>query len=154
MEYNGKGETANRSWRMACSVSKEMREIFENAQPRKVEKRRGLDRRGKIGIALSAAGWALWSAGLYAAYFAFPQSVTYFDTLYGKTPNVSWTPSYFFVSEGLWAAGAALCLLSLAQFRKRYKRRTDKKHMGILTALVFNVLTMLAFGIFILVMGF
>ena len=135
-------------------MSNELKEIFDNAPTRRAERRRGLDRRGKIGIALSAAGWSLWGAGLYAAYFAYPQSVTYFDTLYNKSPNVYWEPQYFFIAEGLWAAGAALCLLSLIQFRKRYRRKTDKKHAGILAALISNIVTFIAFAIFIMFMGF
>ena len=131
-----------------------MKEIFESAPPRKVERRRGWDRRGKIGFALSAAGWSLWAAGLYSVYFAYPQNATYFDSLYNKSPNMSWEPRYIFISQGLWAAGALLCLLSLLQFRKRYRRKTDKRHIGILTALIFNVLSMIAFGLVILIMGF
>ena len=135
-------------------MANDLREMFDNAPPRRIEKRRGLDRRGKIGIALSAAGWTLWGAGLYSAYFAYPQAVTYFDTLYNKSPNLNWSPRFFFIAESLWAIGAALSILSLIQFRKRYRRKSDKRHIGILTALVFNIITFFAFGIFILFMGF
>ncbi|MCL2059556.1 MAG: hypothetical protein FWH01_10975 [Oscillospiraceae bacterium] len=134
-------------------MSRELKEIFDNAPQRRTERRKGLDRRGKIGLALSIAGWTFWGAGLYLSYFAYPQTVTYFDVLYNKSPNQSWEPMYFLISGGLWIAGAALCLLSLFQFRKRYRRRTDKRHIGILTALIFNVVTLVAFGIFTLFMG-
>ena len=50
-------------------MSREMKELFDNAPPRKIERRKGLDRRGKIGIALSVAGGVLWTAGLCLAYY-------------------------------------------------------------------------------------
>ena len=135
-------------------MSKELRDIFNDAPQRKVERRRGLDRRGKIGLALSITGWTLWGAGMYLVYFAFPQITTYFDKLYNKSPNLSWEPGYIFIAEGLWTAGALLSIVSLFQFRKRYRRKSDKRHTGILTAFAFNVLSIVGFGIFSMYMGF
>ena len=134
-------------------MSSEMRAMFENSQPRRPERRRGLDRRGKIGLALSAVGWSLWAVGLYLIYFALPQQATYFDYLYNKSPSQYWQPVYIYISLGLWAAGAALCVLSLYQFRKRYRRRKDKRHYGILTALVFNAVSIVGFVVFLLIGG-
>ena len=135
-------------------MSRELKEIFDNAPQRRTERRKGLDRRGKIGLALSAAGWTFWGAGLYLTYFAFPQAMTFLDEFHNKSPNESWEPIYFLIAGGLWIAGALLCLLSLFQFRKRYRRRSDKKHIGILTALIFNVVTLIGFTLFTLIMGF
>ncbi|MDR3121048.1 MAG: hypothetical protein LBU58_06920 [Clostridiales bacterium] len=134
-------------------MSKELRNIFDQAPPRKIERRRGLDRRGKIGLALSVAGWALWVAGLYISSLAFPQLVTYFDALYGKTPR-SWQPDLFYTAELLWTGGTILCVLSLVQFRNRYKRRSDKMHYGILAALVFNALSIVILGVYTFYRGF
>ena len=135
-------------------MSKELRDMFDSAPVKRPERRRGMDRRGKIGLALSLIGWSLWGVGMYLVYFAFPQLYTYFDKLYNKSPNLSWEPAYIFIAEAIWAAGSLLCVISLFQFRKRYRRRTDKRHWGILTALFFNVLSIIGFGIFSLVMGF
>jgi len=134
-------------------MSSEMRAMFENSQPRRPERRRGLDRRGKIGLALSAIGWSFWGVGLYLTYFALPQQTTYFDHLYNKMPIQYWQPIYIYISLCLWAAGAALCILSLYQFRKRYRRRKDKRHYGILTALVFNAVSIVGFTILIFARG-
>ena len=135
-------------------MSNDIKQIFDKTPPRRVERRKGLDRRGKIGIALSLAGGILWSAGLCFAYYGYPQQMTYFDTLFNKSPRLYWEPIYLFVAEGFWAAGAVLCLLSLFQFRKRYRRRADKKHVGILTMLALNAVSFIAYGLFTLIMGF
>jgi len=135
-------------------MGSELRDMFDRTPPRRMERRSGLDRRGKIGLALSLAGWTLWGVGMYLVYFAFPQLVTYFDKLYNKSPNLSWEPRFIFYAEGFWAAGALLCVISLFQFRKRYRRRTDKKHAGILIALIINLLSLIGFGIFSIIMGF
>ena len=135
-------------------MNNEMKQMFDNIPPRRVERRRGLDRRGKIGLALSIAGWSLWASGMYLLYFAFPQIKTYFDTLYNKSVNLNWSPEYFFVAEALWAVGALLCIVSLFQFRKRYRRRSDKRHMGILTALVLNAVSIFVSVLFTIINGF
>jgi len=135
-------------------MSKDMKQLFDNTPPRKVERRKGLDRRGKIGIILSVAGGTLWTAGLLFTYIGYPQQVNYFDTLFNKSPRVTWEPLYIFIAVALWAAGVLLCILSLFQFRKRYRRRADKKHMGIITMLILNAVSLISFSIFIFVMGF
>ena len=134
-------------------MSREMREIFINSQPHRPERRRGLDRRGKIGLALSVAGWSIWAVGMYLIYFALPQQFTYFDYLYNKSPSLYWRPEYIYISLGLWTFASILCLLSLYQFRKRYRRRRDKRHYGIMTALLFNLLSIMAFILVILIRG-
>ena len=144
------GNTANGA---GTKANAEMRSVFENAPRRVIERRRGLDRRGKIGLALSVIGWLLWATGLFLIYFAFPQFETYFDKLYNKSPNLSWHPEFFAMSEALWAMGALTCAVSLYQFRKRYRRRTDKRHMGIMSALVLNVASIAVFTIFTAVRG-
>ena len=135
-------------------MSKELRDMFDKTPARRPERRRGLDTRGKIGLALSVIGWSLWGVGMYSVYFAFPQLATYFDKIYNKSPNLSWEPSYIYIAESLWAAGALLCVISLFQFRRRYRRRTDKRHTGILTALLFNIISLVGFGIFTIFMEF
>lgn len=135
-------------------MSEKPKDILTPVPPKKIERRKGLDRRGKIGIALSLAGGVLWGAGLYLAYYGYPQQVTFFDRLFNKTVRTEYEPVFFFVSEALWGAGVVLCALSLVQFRKRYRRRADKKHMGIITMLILNALSFIIFGIFSAIMGF
>ena len=135
-------------------MNKDLNRLFEEAPPRRVERRKGLDKRGKIGIALSVAGGAIWAAGLILVYIGYPQQVTYFDNLFNKSPRTTYEPVYFFIAEGFWTAGVLLCLLSLYQFRKRYRRRADKKHVGILTMMVLNAVSLVGFGLFTLIMGF
>ena len=135
-------------------MSNGMRDIFANTPPRRAERRKGLDRRGKIGLALSIIGWSLWGVGIYMVYFALPQSVTYFDYLYNKSPNQNWTPEFIYASLGLWGTGVTISLLSLYQFRKRYRRRSDKRHIGIITAFALNAVSIAAFGIFTLIRWF
>ena len=125
-----------------------MRDMFSGTAPRRTERRKGMDRRGKIGLALSIFGWSFWGVGMYLVYFAFPQNATYFDMIYNKSPNQNWHPLYMYISLALWAAGTTLCLLSLYMFRKRYRRRSDKRHLGIMTALICNAVSLAAFAIF------
>jgi len=135
-------------------MSKEMRDIFNASPPRRAERRKGLDARGKIGVALSVAGLMLWAAGLATVYQAFPQITNYFDELYKRDARSYWRPEFFYIAEALWAAGVGMCLLSLFQFRKRYRRRSDKRHSGILTAMIINGVTFLGFAIYRLTLGF
>ena len=128
--------------------------MTSNAPHRRIERRKGLDRRGKIGVALSLAGGVVWGVGLCLAYYGYPQQVTFFDNLFNKTPRSVYGPFFFFMSEVFWGAGAALCALSLFQFRKRYRRRADKKHMGILTMLILNSASMIIYAIIFAVTGF
>lgn len=131
-------------------MNTDMRDMFTNTPPRRAERRKGLDKRGKIGLALSIVGWSLWGVGMYIVYFALPQKATYFDQIYNKSPNESWKPDFIYISLILWAAGVALSLLSLYQFRKRYRRRSDKRHIGILTAFALNAVSIVAFAVFAL----
>jgi uncharacterized membrane protein len=135
-------------------MSKEIRDVFKGAPHRVVERRRGLDRRGKIGLALSIIGWALWTAGICMVSMASPQSSNFFDRFMDKSYRTGWTTGYLYVAEVLWAIGVLLCLMSLFQFRKRYRRRADKKHAGIITALIINAIFLIGFGIAIFVMDF
>ena len=135
-------------------MSQEMKDLFENTPPRKVERRKGLDRRGKIGVALSVAGGVLWTAGLCLAYYGYPQKDNYFDDFFNKSPRTTWDPAAITLAIIMWAAGIALSVLSLIQFRKRYRRRSDKKHMGIIIMMSLNAVSLILFIIIALVVGF
>ena len=135
-------------------MSREMKELFDNAPPRKIERRKGLDRRGKIGIALSVAGGVLWTAGLCLAYYGYPHRDNYFDDFFNKSLRTTWDPAAITFALIFWAAGVALSVLSLVQFRKRYRRRSDKKHMGIIVMMALNAISFIMFIIVALVLGF
>ena len=136
-------------------MSNEMKDFFKNSHSqRRVERRKGWDRRGKIGFALSAAGGVLWGSGLIFIYYGFPKLVTIVDLMFKKEPRTTFEPAFFFAALGLWAAGVILCLLSLFQFRKRYRRRADKRHVGIMVMLALNAVSFIGYGIFTLIQGF
>jgi len=133
-------------------MSNDIRSVFDGSARRPVERRRGLDRRGKIGLALSIIGWTLWAAGMYMVSLAAPESMTFIDRIMHKIARISWYTGYLYVAVIFYATGALLCIFSLLQFRKRYRRRSDKKHTGILTALAVNLISLFGFGTFTIIL--
>ena len=135
-------------------MSNDVNGAYGGAARGPVERRRGLDRRGKIGLALSIIGWTLWAAGLSMISLAAPETTNIIDKFLRKTARTRWDSAYLYVAIVLFAMGCLLCIISLYQFRKRYRRRADKKHTGIITALVINLLFFFAFGAFTIYLDF
>ena len=120
-----------------------MREIFEHKQPKRIERRRGLDRIGKISVGLMVASWVIWIVGFIFVHWSSPERQTMLFVLLNQEARSTWILSDLYFAIGFWSTGVLLGLVSLFMVRKRKRRKTD--HTGVTTFLsvIFNTLSVL-----------
>jgi len=123
-------------------MSEELREIFDHAPPKPLERRQGSDIRQKAAAAVSVPTWVLFVSGLYALSMALPENRTLFDAIYQKTVRTYWDTSFLDTATHLWAAGAAFAAGSCALFWKRTRRKGDRAQLSAYIGLGLSVAAM------------
>ena len=110
-----------------------MREIFEYTTPKRIERRRGRDRIGKISLFLLLFSWFAWIIGFVFLHIAIPERETVLDIIASHEVRHSWVTTYLYAGMAVWFSGVFTGLMSFFVVRKRTRRKSD--HTGITTFL-------------------
>ena len=135
-------------------ISIKMREIFDNAPPRNIERRRGRDSKEKSALILLLVSWAAWATGFIFIHMASPEHRTLFDGVYNKMIRTSWRPENMYIALFVWAGGIIMGMARFILTRGRRRRKTD--HTGVATVLsvVLNTLSIVLLVITMIVNEF